>query len=370
MPNVLGLVSFRIFPTHMGGQKGVALFYKYLQRYLTILLAVSVDNQDSKDTKTVKMLCPNKKIYQNLFTIKKLEKLIYKNKIDIIIAEHSYAGWIAWLVQKRTGKPFIIHSHNIESKRFREMHKWWWKFYYYYEGWIHRKAQYNFFISDEDLNFAIDHFKLSSAKCSVITYGVEEKKLQKNKLLLRKHLHLDENKIILLFNGTLDYKPNYNAVEILMNTIEPLLRQRIENFEIIINGNRAPQKLAAQILNSRNISYTGYVEDVHLYYQAADLFINPICNDTGVKTKLIEAISNNCTAVSTQSGAAGVKKELCGDQLTIVHDYDWNSFVSSIINHLSKNKSSTPAEFFQFYSWDVIAEKASEKISEVEISNG
>ena len=59
--NVLGLVSFRIFPTHMGGQKGVAVFYYYLQKHVNVLLAVSDDNQESKATETAGILYPNKK---------------------------------------------------------------------------------------------------------------------------------------------------------------------------------------------------------------------------------------------------------------------------------------------------------------------
>jgi polysaccharide biosynthesis protein PslH len=363
--NVLGLVSFRIFPTHMGGQKGVALFYNYLQQHVNVLLAVSSDNQESETIKTIGILHPNKKIYLNFFRIGVLKKIIRKNKIDIIIAEHSYAGWIAWLLHKATGKPFILHSHNIESNRFRQMHKWWWKIYHWYEGWVHRKAHYNFFIGEEEMNFALKAFRLSPAKCAVITYGIEEQKLQEDKLVLRKQLGLDGKKVLLLFNGTLDYEPNYHAVEVLINKIEPLLHNRLNNYEILITGNRAPKKLVEKILANKQISYLGYVEDVNLYYQAADLFINPISNDTGIKTKLVEAIANNCTAISTLSGASGIRKELCGNKLITVNDHDWNSFVDKITEFCYLPSSVTPQQFYEYYSWKNIAAKAAEKIKEV-----
>lgn len=363
MANVLGLVSFRVFPTHMGGQKGVAVFYQYLQQQLDVLLAGSTDNEDSGKVRMERILFPNKKIYKNIFRIKKLARLIQSNNIEIIIAEHSYTGWIAWLLQKKTGIPFIIHSHNIESKRFQKMNKWLWKAYHWYEGWIHRKAQHNFFISKEDEDFAIKEFHLDALKCSVVTYGVESKFVQKDKPALKKEIGADENKIILLFNGTLDYEPNYDAVVTIIDTIEPLLQKKLENFQIIITGNRMPEKLAEKILSAPNLIYTGYVEDVDLYYQSAAIFINPVANDTGVKTKLIEAVANNCTAVSTESGASGIKKEFCGNKLITVADGDWNAFVDRIIEQ-TELEFDTPQSFYDYYDWKNITAKAAQKINE------
>ena len=365
MPNVLALVTFRIFPTHMGGQKGVAFFYKHLKHHLDVLLVVSTDNQETDLVKTEKCLYPNRNIYLNFFKRSRLLTLALSKKIDLIIAEHSYAGWLGWLLHRSLGIPFIIHSHNIESNRFQQMKKWWWKLFYLYEGWIHRKAQFNFFISDEDMEFAIKKFRLARGKCSVITYGVEQCAFSKTKSSLRKELGWNENKTYLLFNGTLDYFPNYEAVVNLIESIEPILRKKLNNFEIIITGNRAPKILIEKMLGNKNITYTGYVDDVDLYYRAADVFINPVSNDTGVKTKLIEAIANNCTAVSTKSGASGIRKELCTGKITIVNDGDWDNFVSSIVESLNQREELTNPEFYEYYSWITIAKKASEKILEL-----
>lgn len=356
----------------MGGQKGVALFYKHLNQHQNIVLAVSKDNQEIKNVKVEKILYPNKKIYLNFFKLRQLKELIKKNTVDIIIAEHSYTGWLAWQLKKRTGKPFIIHSHNIESKRFRQMHKWWWKLYHYYEAWIHSKADYNFFISKEDLEFAVKAFRLSHFKCSVVTYGIQKNQVQKNKSALRKELGINGHKTILLFNGTLDYTPNYDAVVALIETIEPLLRKRLTNFQIIITGNRAKKNLIRKMQSNKNVLYAGYVDDADLYYRAADLFINPVANNTGVKTKLIEAIANHCTVVSTESGASGIRKDLCGQKLIAVEDDNWNLFVDMIIQFLASEQGAnfTPENFFDFYNWNSIVRNASEKIKKVAMANG
>ncbi len=354
MVRIVGLVSFRIYPTHMGGQKGVALFYQHLQNYAKVILAGSNDNVPTEKADMQRILFPNKKMYRNVSRLKDLEQVVNEKSIELIIAEHSYTGWMAWMLQKRTGRPFIIHSHNIESRRFKKMNKWWWKLYHQYEGWIHRRAIHNFFISEEDRQLAIKEFRLEKEKCSVVTYGIENIEFHSDKSSLRKKLGLQKYQTILLFNGTLDYEPNYDAVITLINDIEPLLRIKLQDFLIVITGNRAPKVLAEKMLAAPNILYTGYVDDVNLYYQAADLFINPVANDTGVKTKLIEAIANNCTTVSTRAGASGIPKELCGDKLVIADSNDWNKFADMILEEVKIKRPDTPAAFYDYYNWDHI----------------
>ncbi len=354
MPRVLGLVSFRIFPTYMGGQKGVALFYRYLKQHVEVVLALSRDNQPTTEFETLPVLYPNRKIYRNFSVIGKLKQLIRERKVDLLIAEHSYAGWIANL----TGKPFILHSHNIESQRFRQMHKRWWPLYYRYEGWIHRRSVHNFFISQEDLDFAVRTFRLEPGRCSVVTYGVEERKLFADRARLRRELGLPGDRKILFFNGTLDYEPNHEAVALIIDELLPRLRQTGIPFFIVITGNRAPRELAEKMLACPNLDFAGYVPDVDQYYQAADLFINPVANDTGVKTKLIEALANHCRSVSTASGAAGIPPSLCGDQLRVVEEGNWTKFVATCASALGEPSGTTPTEFFEHYLWPNIARRA------------
>jgi glycosyltransferase involved in cell wall biosynthesis len=357
---VLGLVSFRVFPTHMGGQKGVALFYKHLRQHVPVVLAVSNDNKDSGALESYAVLHPNRKMLLNLFRLQWLKNLVRRRHISLVIAEHSYTGWLAWLLKR----PFIIHSHNIESSRFRQMHKKGWRLYRAYEGWIHRRADHSFFISEEDRELAIQSFRVPPSRASVVTYGIEKKEALSGKAALRRKLGLDENLRIFLFNGTLDYKPNYDAVVRLVEEIDPLLRKKMSGYRIIITGNRAPAELIKKMLGKETIHFEGYVEDVDLYYQASDLFLNPVSNDTGVKTKLIEAIANNCTAVSTWSGASGIRKDLCGQKLVCVTDGEWNSFVDLVMQAMNADLT-TGAAFYDYYLWENIAARAADKINEL-----
>jgi polysaccharide biosynthesis protein PslH len=142
MAKVLALVSFKIFPAHMGGQKGVAMFYQYLSAHDEVVMAASNDHYEPFEAPfpVQTILNPNRRMPANVFRLGELKNIVRKEKVNVIVAEHSYTAWLAYLLKRATGIPFIIHSHNLEAYRFRQMERSWWKLYNRYEKWIHQKT--------------------------------------------------------------------------------------------------------------------------------------------------------------------------------------------------------------------------------------
>lgn len=371
MTKVLALVTFKVFPPKMGGQKGVALFYKYLAKYLEIALACSRNNNTASvqahGLDSTPVLFSNRQIYANFFNLGKLEMLVKDSDTDLIISEHSYPAFMGVWLKKRTGKPFIIHSHNIEALRFKQMGRWWWRAFLKYERWVHRRADFNFFISEEDKDFALDLFGLEPPKCAVITYGTEQKELppRQDKALLKKELGMNPGEKLFLFNGTLDYKPNVDAINILIQQVNPYLSNHLSSYKIVITGNRATPELIRIISQHPNFIYRGFVEDIDIYYRAADLFLNPVINDSGVKTKVIEALANNCTVISFAAGSTGVPAQVCKDKLITVADGDHGSFAQQVMTATIKEQPDTPPGFYEYYNWDNIAQNAAHHINKV-----
>jgi glycosyltransferase involved in cell wall biosynthesis len=145
-----------------------------------------------------------------------------------------------------------------------------------------------------------------------------------------------------------------NALEFLMNKIVPLLDQHSFNYCLIVCGKDVPQKL----LNSKKdkIIFTGFVNDIYEYYQAADIFLNPVISGGGIKTKLVEALANNCMAISGKLGAIGVPQSLTNEKLVIVPDNDAKAFADAIINS-PVNHTDVPPAFFKYFNADFIAIK-------------
>jgi polysaccharide biosynthesis protein PslH len=268
-------------------------------------------------------------------------------------------------LKKKHRIPLVIHSHNIEAERFRQMGRIWWSWYRHFEKWIHRKADLNFFITEEDRQYAINSFQLESKKTSVIPYGVPAiETIESAGKRLRTLLGI-QNEYIFFFNGTLDYYPNQQALKMLVNEILPLLNQMNFAYRLVITGRNLPGSLAQLIAKNPVIIYKGFVEEINLYYQGADLFLNPVLNDAGIKTKLVEALGNGCTAISTSSGAAGINSDITGDKLVIVADSDWKGFADAIVANCGPQQTAVPSAFFDYYSWEKIAARAAKKLNEV-----
>jgi glycosyltransferase involved in cell wall biosynthesis len=106
----------------------------------------------------------------------------------------------------------------------------------------------------------------------------------------------------------------------------------------------------------QNIIYAGFVEDVEMYFKAADLFLNPVQSGGGIKTKMVEAIAFGTTVITTETGAAGIHRDICGKKLIVVPDNDWNDFANAVIENRSSNEM-TPPSYYDYYFWGSIVKK-------------
>jgi glycosyltransferase involved in cell wall biosynthesis len=242
------------------------------------------------------------------------------------------------------------------------MGRWWWKALKTYETWVYRNSDINFFISDDDLYHAVNLLKIDPAKSHSITYGIEiagiPEDIASSKEIIRQRFDISSNEKIMLFNGTLSQLANLDALSVILDIINPGLTKDRLNYKIIICGKDLPASFNELTkYRKENIIYAGFVDDIDIYFKAADIFLNPITSGGGVKTKAIEAIGMNCTLISTEFGAIGLKKEVCGNKLKVVPDNDWNAF-TTMIQTCMNERSNTPAAFYDYYHWKNIAKKA------------
>jgi glycosyltransferase involved in cell wall biosynthesis len=364
-PSVLGIISYKVFPAQMGGQKCAVQFYSHLAEHARVVLAVSKENTAVGETKNVHpILYHHRWGYANLLRVFRLRKLIRQENIDVVCIEHSYLGWLGVVLRWLTKKPFVVHSHNIEAHRFRDMHKLLWRLYLVYERWVHQEADHSFFITAEDQEWAIAQYHIRPNKSSVVTCGMDvsaaitqDQRIQcRNRLIAENNLRTDTR--LFLFNGTLDYLPNTDALRIIISELLGLLQAMRFPFRIFICGNRLSGKWQHVLAGYPEIIYKGFVGDIGLYFKGADCFINPVTLGGGIKTKLVEALSYNQSCISTESGARGIPGNVAGDKLTIVPDYDWPAFANSMRVKSMAMPADTPPAFYQMFNWDAIVQKA------------
>lgn len=364
MKKILCIVPYTFLPAKTGGQKAIASLYENLSKHFR-LVCIGTEKNDTSKAQGYKMyniLSASPLRYINLFNVFKIKKIILKERPDYLQLEHPYLGWLAIALKKITGIKIIIRSHNIEGLRFKSLHKWWWKILYLYEKWVYVRANLIFFISPVDRAYAIEAFHLSPSNTYTITFGINftdtppASQLEAARTFLLESYGLDKDIIIILFNGAFGYAPNLNGLINLIKNIFPLLKKLSEKkFKLIVCGKDIPSDLIRNNTN-RDIIYAGFVADINTYLSGVTIFVNPITEGGGIKTKLVEALGFNLNCVSYKTGAIGVASEVCGQKLIIVPDNKAEEFAKAILT-ASEITSDIPAAFYAEYSNEKIVEK-------------
>lgn len=367
MAVVVSIVPYKFLPPKIGGQKGIAFFNEYFGQHvkLTCVTIKSNENKYAKNYETIPVFSNSQLRYINPFIALRLRRIIKERKATHILLEHPYMGWMALFLKNLTSAKLIVHSHNIEGLRFKTLGKWWWKMLWQYERFVHRHADYNFFIQEDDRQYAIKNFGLSPGKCAVVTYGIEinsipsESEVQQAKDYVREKYNILPTEKILLFTGSFNYKPNCDALDYIDKIIAPLLQTKNFNCKILICG----PWLENDSSNYSKVILTGFVDDISLYFKAADVFLNPVVEGGGIKTKLVEALGYNTNSVSSANGAIGIAPSLCNGKLIVVKDNDWVAFAEAIIS-VSEIETDTPNEYYQHFYWGYNTKKAAEFIEQ------
>jgi len=368
--NILAVISYPFLPATTGGEISTLNIISFLsQQHRVTVFTVEPYNKEFKTPnaqfESLIFGMPFKASrYLNIGLVWRLRKLIKEKQTEWIFFDQPWFGWLMLLLKIVTRKKIFIRSNNIEYLRFKSMGKWFWQMLYIYEKWTYRVADLVIFVSETDRQKAIYEFDLKPENTLLTPYGVESSRIPSKKSStqiaeLKQQLGIKSDEKMILFFSTLSYFPNYEAVEFIADNIVPELR-KIENysFKVIICGKGLPDHIKEKINAIEEIIYTGFVEDIDLYIDAADIMINPLLSGGGVKTKAIDTLARNQRVISTKNGAEGIDPMVCGDNLIICEDHNWQEFAASIISWSNKEKS-IPATFYSTYSWKGIIENLS-----------
>lgn len=108
----------------------------------------------------------------------------------------------------------------------------------------------------------------------------------------------------LVFTGTMDFRPNVDAVLWFAREVLPLVRAEVPDVHFDIVGQR-PHRRLDPLKDDPGITVTGWVEDVRPYIATAGLYVAPLRMGGGTRLKLLEAMAMGKAVVSTRLGAEG-----------------------------------------------------------------
>jgi sugar transferase (PEP-CTERM/EpsH1 system associated) len=109
----------------------------------------------------------------------------------------------------------------------------------------------------------------------------------------------------ILFTGTMDYRPNVDAVRWFVAEVWPLIRRERVDARFVIAG-RDPSPAVRALSSVPGVEVTGAIPDVAPLFRDATLYVAPLRIGGGMRLKLLEAFAYGATVVSTRLGAEGI----------------------------------------------------------------
>jgi len=108
----------------------------------------------------------------------------------------------------------------------------------------------------------------------------------------------------LVFTGTMDFRPNVDAVLWFARKVLPRVRAEVPEVHFVVVGQRPHRRLEV-LRTDPAVTLTGWVEDTRPYIARAAVYVAPLRMGGGTRLKLLEAMAMGKAVVATRLGAEG-----------------------------------------------------------------
>lgn len=136
-----------------------------------------------------------------------------------------------------------------------------------------------------------------------------------------------ETILTLVFTGSMDWRPNQDAVRWFIDQVHPRLAALLP-YRLLVVGRQPPEWLNDPKQRPSELIVTGTVDDIRPWYAQGHLFVVPLRAGGGSRLKILEAMAVGRAVISTTIGAEGIAYS-AGIDLEIADEAD--QFVERIV---------------------------------------
>jgi glycosyltransferase involved in cell wall biosynthesis len=256
----------------------------------------------------------------------------------------------------------LIMAHNIESQiwqRYYQTETNWVKRWYIKHQWqkfvrferrAFAEASRTVFVSAHDA--ALARSRYDAGQVDVVDNGVDT-------TFFRPSAEPRDRQRI-LFLGSLDWRPNLDAVQLLLDQIFPRVRAVEPSARLCIVGRNPPEWLRRRTSQEPGIELASNVPDVRPYLHSCGVMAVPLRIGGGSRLKILEALAAGLPVVSSTIGAEGLCLE-DGRHLFITDDME--DLAQSLLQCMSTPELALAMArkgrelVLQKYDWDPLAER-------------
>lgn len=241
-----------------------------------------------------------------------VKRLCSRPDIDLVVFDFVHS---TVLLPSELPCPSVCFTHNVEAEIFARhakqatdwLRRWMWSSQHRkmtrFEGTSLRRFQRVIAVSERDASFFRNSYGIAHAEA--IPTGVDLKFFAWQAPPAIDAAHPPT----VVFTGSMDWAANIGGVEFFLDQVWPRVLSKRPESRFVVVGRKPPASLQALAKRTRNVEFTGFVDDVRPYVHAAHAFVIPLLVGGGTRIKAFEAMAMGCPVISTRIGIEGLGAE-------------------------------------------------------------
>ncbi len=229
---------------------------------------------------------------------------VARHPVDLIQLE--WSGYLYTLPDKRI--PVVLQAPNVDSliwQRYHEAEKnplkrWYirrqWRKFLTFEAEAFHSVRHVVAVTLEDAALARELFHLNNIE--VIDNGVDVASFAN----LRPH----PDSRAILYLGSLDWRPNLDALDLLLESIFPAVRALVPEAKLLVVGRAPSDQLRKRLAEQPGVELHADVPDVRPFLEASAVLAVPLRIGGGSRLKILEALAAGLPVVASRVGAEGL----------------------------------------------------------------
>jgi len=231
-----------------------------------------------------------------------------------------------------------------------------WRRLYRYEAQVCRHADRVLAVSDADAAALRD--LVPGLDVTVVPNGVDTQAYVPG--IFDTELQIPKDALV--FTGTMDFRPNVDAVLWFAQKVLPLVRAQVPEVSFFVVGQRPHRRLDC-LRRDPAVKLTGWVEDVHPYIAQAAVYVAPLRIGGGTRLKLLEAMAMGKPVVATRLGAEGYPVTDERELLLADTPADFAAAVVRLLRETERQAAlgqAARAFVEEYYDWRIIVPRVDE----------